>query len=218
VRAIALPVKLLADAKSRLEPLLTPLERGALTLAMFEDAMDATLGLPGWDTWVISPDESVLEVALTRGAHAIAEDKPPLSNAIRQLEEEATARDVGTLAVLLADTPLVTASALTKALHTLGPVIVAPSADETGTNLLVRRPPSVIRARFGADSYRQHLQTAAEAGVPTSVVESPELAFDLDLPGDILTVLDSPRRGRTFEVCREMDLRARVAAGATGGG
>lgn len=212
VRVIALPVKLLADAKTRLDPVLTPLERGALTLAMLEDVLDATLGLSGWQTWVISPDEAVLEIAVLRGVHAIQEDKPPLGNAVRQVEEEAIASGADALAVLLADTPLVTAAALTRALHTLGSVVVAPSADESGTNLLVRRPPAVIRARFGSDSYRKHLETAAEAGVPTSVVELPELAFDLDLPGDILTLLEARKRGRTFAVCLEMDLRARLSA------
>jgi hypothetical protein len=44
------------------------------------------------------------------------------------------------------------------------------------------------------------------------VVDLPELAFDLDVPGDILTVLDENVPGRTLEVCREMDLRSRLAA------
>lgn len=212
MRAIALPVKSLAEAKTRLEPVLTPLERGALTLAMLEDVLDATTALPGWDSWVISPDEAVLEIALIRGAHAIPEDTPPLANAIRQVDEEATARELDCLAVLLADTPLVTAEALRRALHTLGPVVVAPADGERGTNLLVRRPPLVMGARFGTDSYRRHLEAAAEADLPTSVVEIPEIAFDLDLPDDILTVLGARKQGRTLEVCRDMDLGARIPA------
>jgi 2-phospho-L-lactate guanylyltransferase len=212
VRVIALPVKSLDGAKTRLEPILDPLERAALTLAMLEDVLDATLELPAWETWVISPDETVLEIALGRGAHAIAEDTPPLANAVRQLEEEATARTADVLAILLPDTPLVTVDALTRALHTLGPVVMAPSADEGGTNLLVRRPPMAIPARFGHDSYRRHLQEAAEADVPSAVVEIDELAFDLDVPGDILTVFDAGREGRTLQVCTDLDMRSRLVA------
>lgn len=210
MRAIALPVKSLAETKSRLEPVLSPLERGALTLAMLEDVLDVTLALSGWESWVISPDEAVLEIAMERGAHAITEDKPPLANAIRQVEEEAIGRGVDHLAVLLADTPLVTTASLTRALHTLGPVVLAPSLDESGTNLLVRRPPQAIEARFGTDSYRRHLERAAESDTPVSVVEIPEIAFDLDLPGDILTVLDAAKPGRTLQACRQMDLAARI--------
>jgi 2-phospho-L-lactate guanylyltransferase len=211
VRAIVLPVKSLSESKSRLSPVLSSLERGALTLAMLEDVMDATQAIPGWETWVISPDEVVLEVAVRRGAHAVTEERPPLGNAIKQVEEEASGRGADALAVLLPDTPLVTSDALTRALHTLGPVVLAPSADESGTNLLVRRPPSSIPARFGADSYRKHLQAAALADIPTAIVELPELAFDLDLPGDILTVLEARRLGRTKEVCLDMDLPSRIA-------
>lgn len=211
MRVITLPVKSLGDAKTRLGPVLEPLERASLTLAMLEDVMDATQALPGWETWVISPDEGVLELVMGRGAHAIAEDKPPLGNAIRQVDEEAAARQVETLAVLLPDTPLVTVDALTRALHTLGPVVLAPSSDEGGTNLLIRRPPASIGARFGTDSYRRHLEAAAEAGLPTSIVHRHELAFDLDLPSDILTVLEARRPGRTLTVCRELELGSRIA-------
>jgi 2-phospho-L-lactate/phosphoenolpyruvate guanylyltransferase len=214
LRAIVLPVKSLSESKARLSPVLTPLERGALTLAMLEDVMDVTLAVPGWETWVISPDETVLEVAMKRSVHAIREERPPLANAIRQAEEEASARLADALAVLLPDTPLVTVDALMRALHTLGPVVLAPSADESGTNLLIRRPPGAIDARFGTDSYRKHLEAAAVAERPTAIVSAPELAFDLDLPGDILTVLEARRQGRTREVCLDMDLASRIATRA----
>jgi 2-phospho-L-lactate guanylyltransferase len=210
VRIIAVPVKSLSDAKSRLGPALTPLERGALTLAMLEDVLDASLAVAGWSTWVVSPDEAVLEVASRRGARAIAEEKPPLASAIRQVEQEVSEAGADTLAVLLGDTVLVTAEALTRALHTLGRVVVAPDAAETGTNLLVRRPPRAIAARFGPDSYRKHLESAETKGMPAAVVELPELAFDLDAPSDILTLLQTRREGRTRQVCLDMDLRSRI--------
>jgi 2-phospho-L-lactate guanylyltransferase len=212
VRVIVLPVKSLAESKSRLAPLLTPLERGALTLAMLEDVLDAALPIAGWETWVVSPDEAVIEVAMGRGARGIVEERPPLGNAVRQVEEEATGLGVDVLAVLLADTPLVTVGTLTRALHTLGPVVLGPSTDEVGTNLLVRRPPTAIPARFGSDSYRKHLEAAATADLPTAVVDLPELGFDLDVPGDILTVLATRRRGRTRQVCMDLDLQSRIVA------
>jgi 2-phospho-L-lactate/phosphoenolpyruvate guanylyltransferase len=210
-----MPVKSLAEAKGRLGPVLTPLERGALTLAMLEDVLDVTLGVSGWQSWVISPDETVLEIALSRGAHAIEEqDQPSLAGAVRQVEEEAQGRLVDGLAVLLPDTPFATRPALMQAVRTLGAVVVSPSTGEGGTNLLIRRPPTAIEARFGPDSYRRHLETAAETGLPTAVVDLPELAFDLDLPRDILTVLDTAREGRTLQVCRDLDLGARIATRA----
>jgi 2-phospho-L-lactate guanylyltransferase len=211
MRAIALPVKSLDDSKGRLAPLLSRLERAALTLAMLEDVMDATLAMPGWDTWVISPDETVLEIAARRGAAPLVEERPPLAGAIRQVEVDAAERRVDALAVLLPDTPLVTPASLTRALHTLGPVVLAPSADESGTNLLLRRPPDIIASAFGRDSYRRHLQAAAEAGVPAAVLPVRELAFDVDEPSDILTLAQTPGARRTAEVIEDLDLSARAA-------
>ncbi|MBA3691233.1 MAG: 2-phospho-L-lactate guanylyltransferase [Actinobacteria bacterium] len=210
MRVIAVPVSSLDQAKSRLASALTPLERGALALAMLEDVLDASLSIPGWDTWVISPDESVLEIAARRGARALSEEKPPLGSAIRQVEREAADAGAASLAVLLGDTALVTAEALTRAVHTLGRVVVAPDTAHSGTNLLVRRPSRAIPARFGPDSYRKHLESAEVKGMPASVVELPELAFDLDGPGDILTLLQTNRGGRTRQVCLDMDLRSRI--------
>jgi len=205
-------VKSLSRAKSRLAPALTDLERGALTLAMLEDVLDASLGVPGWETWVVSPDEVALEIAGRRGARPVAEDKPPLASAIRQVESLAKEEGAGTLAVLPADVPLVTAETLHVALRTLGAVVLAPSADGAGTSLLLRRPPKAIPARFGPDSFRRHVELATQRGLPVSVVERQELSFDVDRPGDILTLLADGRLGRTREVCLEMDLDARLRA------
>jgi 2-phospho-L-lactate guanylyltransferase len=212
MRVVAVPVKSLSRAKTRLSPALTGLERGALTLAMLEDVLDAALSVPGWETWVISPDEVALEVAAGRGARPIPEAKPPLANAIRQVEAKAKQDGATALAVLPADVPLVTVDTLHEALRTLGAVVLAGSADGSGTSLLLRRPPRAIPARFGPDSFRRHLELAAERGLPVSVVQRRELSFDVDRPGDILTLLADGRRGRTREVCLQMDLGARLRA------
>jgi 2-phospho-L-lactate guanylyltransferase len=216
VRAIVLPVNALTEAKSRLAPVLAPLERAALTLAMLEDVLDASLAMPGWASWVISPDEAVLEVAARRGARPIAEERPTLAGALHQAEEEAVARGLDALAIVLPDTPLLTPAGLTRALHTLGPVVLGPSTDASGTNLLLRRGPAAIVSRFGPDSFRKHLQAAAEADLPAAVVETEEIGFDLDLPSDILTVLRARRRGRAREVLLEMDAAPRLEAGTAG--
>jgi len=210
VRIVAVPVKSLSRAKTRLRPQLTALERGALTLAMLEDVLDAVQAVPGWETWVVSPDEVALEIAARRGARPIAEDKPPLANAIRQAEALAREAEATALAIVPADLPLVTAETLGQALQTLGAVVLAPSAEGGGTSLLLRRPPRAIPARFGPDSFHRHLELAEARGLPVSVIERRELSFDVDRPDDILTLLADGRGGRTREVCLDMDLGSRI--------
>ena len=212
MRVVAVPVKSLPRAKTRLSPALSGLERGALTLAMLEDVLDVALSVPGWETWVVSPDEVALEIAARRGARAVPEDKPPLANAIRQVEALAKKEEAGALAILPADVPLVTVDTLHEALRTLGAVVLARSADGSGTSLLLRRPPRAIPARFGPESFRRHLQLAAERDLPVAIVERPELSFDVDRPDDILMLLADGRGGRTREVCLQMDLGVRLRA------
>jgi 2-phospho-L-lactate guanylyltransferase len=212
VRVLAIPVKSLSRAKTRLAPVFSPLERAALTLAMLEDVLDAALPAAGWETWVISPDEAVLEIAARRKARPVTEAKPPLSAAVRQVEEETTERDAHALGILLGDLPLLTADALTAALQTLGPVVVAPSSTDRGTNLLVRRPPRAVGARFGRDSLRKHVQAAEARHLPVAVIDRPELTTDLDLPEHVLSFLATGKGGRTREVCMDMDVAGRFAA------
>lgn len=210
MRIVAIPVKSLSRAKTRLGPHLSALERGALTLAMLEDVLDAAQAVPGWETWVVSPDEVALEIAARRGARAVAEVRPPLANAIRQAESLAKEAEATALAIVPADLPLVTAETLGQALQTLGAVVLAPSAFGGGTSLLLRRPPRAIPARFGPDSFRRHLELAEARGLPVSVVKRRELSFDVDRPDDILTLLADGRAGRTREVCLDMDLGSRI--------
>jgi 2-phospho-L-lactate guanylyltransferase len=208
MRVVAVPVKSLERAKSRLSQVLTPLERAALTLAMLEDVLDACLRMPGWQTWVVSPDESVLEVSARRRARPIVEEKAGLTAAIRQVQEEAAEADA--LAVVLGDLPLLTTESLARVLRTLGPVVAAPAASEEGTNVLLRRPPMVIPPRFGTNSFRKHREAAELRELPFAVVHAPELSFDLDTPDDIAQLLEWRRASRTRQACGEMGLAERL--------
>ncbi|MFN2543841.1 MAG: 2-phospho-L-lactate guanylyltransferase [Actinomycetota bacterium] len=214
MRVIAVPVKPLSRAKTRLAKVLSPMERAALTLAMLEDVLDAAVAQPGWETWVVSPDEAALEIAVRRGVRPVQEAKGPLSAAVRQVELDAVEQGADALAVLLADLPLLTAAGLEAGLTTLGSVVLAPSASDGGTNLLLRRPPRVIGARFGRDSFDKHVEGAAARGLPTSVVREPELTTDLDMPRDLRVVLDAAKPGRTLDTLIELDAATRIAASA----
>jgi 2-phospho-L-lactate guanylyltransferase len=158
---------------------------------------------------VISPDQAVLEVSARRRARPVAEDEPGLLSAVRQMEEEAAGADA--LAVVLGDLPLLTAAALSRLLHTIGPVVAAPSGSDKGTNVLLRRPPGMIAARFGTDSFRKHREAAEMRGVPFAEVDAPETAFDLDRREDIPTVIAQGGPSRTRAACLEMGLAERLS-------
>jgi 2-phospho-L-lactate guanylyltransferase len=212
MRVIAVPVKSLERAKGRLAGVLEPLERAALTLAMLEDVLDACLAQPGWQTWVISPDEAILEVSSRRRARPVVEGDPGLGAAIHQVEEESAGADA--LAVVLGDLPLLTPEALGAVLQTLGPVVAAPSESDGGTNVLLRRPPGIIPPRYGTASFRKHREAADLRDIPFAEVRGPELGFDVDRPEDIPRVLRDGSRTRTRAACLEMGLPGRLSVRA----
>jgi 2-phospho-L-lactate guanylyltransferase len=213
MRALAVPVKPLQRSKTRLSPALTPTERATLTLAMLEDVLDACLEQSGWETWVVTGSPEALDVARRSGARALPENGSSLLEAVRQAETELP-EGSDELAIVLADLPLLTAGTLSEALSLPGAVVAAPAESDGGTNLLVRRPPPAIKARFGRSSFRRHRAGAYRQGLTFREARSPELEFDLDRPADLLTLLATDVANRTTSACRSMGLPDRLRVGA----
>jgi 2-phospho-L-lactate guanylyltransferase len=208
---IAVPVKPLDRAKSRLSPLLTPSERASLSLVMLHGVIEACLEQPGWEVWVISRDRAVLEESARHGVRPVPEQGRTLLSAVRQVEAAIAGRP-SELAVVLADLPLVSATVLATALakRENAPVVASPAASDGGTNLLLRRPPDVIPARFGPDSFARHRWEAYRRGLTFTVAAVAGLGFDLDRPEDVARLLEMPEPSRTRSACVEMGLPARL--------
>ena len=209
LRVLAVPVKSPPASKTRLASVLTPAERAALTAALLEDVLDACLAQDDWETWVISPDPAIRRTARQRGARPLVERGDSLLKAIRQVEEVAGSA-VRDLAVVLGDLPYLTEAGLAGALAAEGPVVAAPAASDGGTNLLLRRPPSVIRARVGPASFAKHRWAARRAGVSMTEVRGEGLERDLDRPDDLARLIASGHQGRTLSACIAMGLPSRL--------
>ncbi len=210
MRVVAVPVKSLDRTKTRLASVLSPVERADLALAMLNDVLDACLPQPGWEVWVISRQDEVLGLAEHRGARALRETGTTLREAVRQTEAEARLRGCNELAVVLADLPFATRDAVATALAASASVAAAPATSDGGTNVLVRRPPSAIPARFGRSSFAKHRAEAYRRGLTFEPIENVRLGFDLDRPEDLATVLESERDTRTRAACHQMGLAERL--------
>ena len=181
------PVKALAAAKGRLGPWLSPLERRLLAIAMFEDvvaALQATSGLAA--PLVVSPDREMWRRAEAIGCRVVEEPAggEGLNAALARAAEKAG--DDGLL-VVAADLPLASAAGLQRVLEAaaLAPVVVVvvPSHDGDGTNVLAWREPASFAPRFGPGSATRHLS------VPGAVrVDDPQLAMDVDTVEDLRLV------------------------------
>ena len=182
------PVKALAEAKGRLHPWLSPLERRLLAIAMFEDVVAALQATPGLEApLVVSSDPEMWRRAEAIGCRVVEEPAAGegLNAALAAAAGSAAAGGDGGLLVVAADLPLATAAGLGRVLEAaaLAPVVVVPSHDGDGTNVLAWREPSSFQPRFGPGSAARHL------AVPGAVrVDDPGLAMDVDTVEDLRLV------------------------------
>lgn len=192
---VALPMKAFDQAKSRLSPVLAPVQRQRLsralllrTLAFFGH------GFPGVDRLVVTPSQEVRAAALASGAAVALEPAPQgLDAAAQRAIEYATAHGYRQLLLIPGDIPVWLRSEVQTLLEWGGrrEVVIARARDG-GTNALLLRLPTPLRCAYGEDSAHRHERLARGAGLSVAVCQPPFMARDIDRPQDCLL-----HRGRT---------------------
>ena len=163
--SLVIPVKVLAQAKSRLTGLADE-RRSRLALAMAADTVEAAIRADAVAAvLVVTDDREVADTARHLGAVVLADEPAAgLNEALRHGAAYARDRwpDRG-VAGLAADLPALRPGELTKALTTAASLRVAfvPDAAGTGTTLYAATPGAQFRPRFGRLSGRRHLSGGA---------------------------------------------------------
>ena len=193
---ILVPIKDLQNAKQRLSPLLTADQRTSLARAMAEDVFDALVPFssdPG--VTVVSGDAWASQQAKSRGFSIILDDAEDGETAAIEM---ATSFTVGTGAeftvVFPADIPLIQSGEV-RELLSLMPAkgcVLAPAADQRGTNGILRLPGDLIPLKFGNDSFLPHLAAARATGFDVVVRKFPGIGLDIDRPEDVFALMKEP--------------------------
>jgi 2-phospho-L-lactate/phosphoenolpyruvate guanylyltransferase len=159
--SLVIPVKLLAQAKTRLTGL-DPERRSRLVLAMAADTVAAALAADSVATVLVVTDDGVVRDAVQGLGAVVLADAPGagLNEALGYGAGYARQRwpSRGVCAVA-GDLPAMRPAELAAALRAaaeLGEAFV-PDADGTGTALYAATPGSAFRPRFGPASRRRHL-------------------------------------------------------------
>jgi 2-phospho-L-lactate guanylyltransferase len=204
VHAILIAAKHLAFAKTRLGRAVGDADRMALAEAMFRDVLAAALSARAADhVAVVSSDPALLDMARNAGALVIDEEFPRgLNTAVRLATEALDAQGVATLCTVLSDIPLVTGEDIDAVFGELAEdgrgVVLVPSRDLSGTNMIARAPASAIPTRFGGQSLRRHLEECYRLGLPSRVVRQRGPALDLDVIDDLNEFVRAPSMTHTY--------------------
>jgi 2-phospho-L-lactate/phosphoenolpyruvate guanylyltransferase len=198
---LIVPVKPLAQGKSRLSPLLSASQRHRLSRDLLVQTLTAATGvdlLAG--VLVISRDEEALTLARTAGAMILAEEARPVDNgddpedplnwALRQARMAAMTQGADAILVLPADLPLLSAEEIRNFAERgkdLAQGLVIAGSGDGGTNALLLKPPHIVDFAYGPRSFQEHIRRAEDAGLPVHIVDSATLALDLDSPEDFRT-------------------------------
>jgi 2-phospho-L-lactate/phosphoenolpyruvate guanylyltransferase len=207
MKAIVIPVKAFADAKSRLATILSPTARAELAEALCADIFHTITRVRGVErVIVVSSEARALDWARQRGWHTLVEERQ-ISEAVsvdlacRYCEKAG----VQLLLRIPTDIPLVHSSDIEEifAEQAQSPAcVIIPSRDGTGTNALLRSPPALFPSLFGRDSFPRHIAAARAAGATAKILRNRRIELDLDEPDDLELLRDavdmSSHTGRWF--------------------
>ena len=184
--SVLLPVKVLAQAKSRLAELAGP-RRGELALALACDTVSAVLQTAQVARVVVITDDQVAAAALRELGALVIPDEPRdgLNAALRHGAAFAAARWPGCgTAALSADLPALRPAELMRALHAAAawPTAFVADAAGDGTTLYTAAPGAAFRPGFGLASRARH---AADGAAELELADIPGLRRDVDTPADL---------------------------------
>jgi 2-phospho-L-lactate guanylyltransferase len=194
---VVVPVRGLAEGKTRLGETLDAEERETLIVGLLHRLLEILAGWPpSRRTHVVSDDAIVRRVAQEHGASVVSEPAAgDLNAALVAARAAAVARHASAILILPADLPLVTMASLDRLLDAADAalaagrgqplVVAAPSDARGGTNALLLSPPDVIEPLFGPGSLEAHVRAARAVDASVQLVIDPQLGFDLDTPEDL---------------------------------
>lgn len=200
-----IPVKKFENSKTRLSPMLSEQERICLSSLMLDDTLSVLAGVRSLQQLVVvSGDRQAEEIAIKRGARFLHEEKESgVNSAVALADSYCAGQSADATVVIPQDLPLLdpvdVAMACDLAENEAGCIVICPSLRYDGTNLLLRKPASVMETYYDSDSYETHIKVASRMGIPVKLFFSKKLMSDVDIPEDAMQLAKEAGSNKTLE-------------------
>lgn len=178
--AVLVPVKAFDDAKVRLATALSGEERRTLARVMAERVVAAAGSLP---VAVVCDDAEVAGWAAALDVIVITAPGRGLNRAVEFGVASLAADGIEQVIVAHADLPMANDLAW---LARFPGVTLVPDRREDGTNVACIPAHAGFRFAYGAGSFARHRDEARRLGLALRTVRRPDLAWDVDMPEDLL--------------------------------
>lgn len=200
MRALLLPVKDLHNAKKRLIGVLSPEERFALAEAMLADTISAVKDIRCAEKiFVVTNYEPAMHLAEENRWEIVCEEQQiSESHSVDAASKICEQRGVTGLLRLPLDLPLIQSSDIDEllAVDCQPPgLLIVPSRDGTGTNAILRTPPTLFPSHFGNGSFAKHLAEAESARAQVVIRRNLRLEMDVDDESDLRALLEHDLTG-----------------------
>jgi 2-phospho-L-lactate guanylyltransferase len=200
MRALLLPVKDLNNAKKRFMGVLTPEERFALAGAMLADTIRAVRGVRCAERiFVVTNYEPVMQLAEENRWEILREEQQiSESHSVDAASKICEQWGVSGLLRLPLDLPLIQSSDIDELLIAdcqAPALVIVPSRDGTGTNAMLRTPPTLFPSHFGSGSFAKHLAEAEMTGARVILRRNARLEMDVDDEADLRALLEHDLSG-----------------------
>jgi 2-phospho-L-lactate guanylyltransferase len=179
---VLVPVKAFGQAKRRLHQAMDAPERAALARAMADRVIAAAAPLP---VAVVCDDTDVADWARAQGALVVWEPGRGLNGAVESGVDHLRGGGVTHVTVAHADLPR--AADLAQVGDFPG-ITLVPDRYGNGTNVMALPTDVGFGFSYGPGSFARHRAEAHRLGLPPRVLDRPDLAYDVDEPGDIVPV------------------------------
>lgn len=188
--AALVPVKAFHEAKARLAPVLDPAARAELARQMATQVVRAAAPLP---VAVVCNDPAVARWAHSVGAAVLDEPGQGLNQAVAGGVAQLLAAGASEVVVAHGDLP---GARQLVALTGFGGITLVPDRRRDGTNVICVPAGVTFGFSYGPGSFERHLAAAHRLGVDVRVVDEPDLAWDVDVPDDLVVGLVTGGPGR----------------------
>jgi 2-phospho-L-lactate guanylyltransferase len=178
--ALLVPVKAFSKAKLRLAPALTAADRASLARSMATRVVQSAGALP---VAVVCDDREVAAWARGLGALVIWEPGRGLNGAVQEGVSRLASLGVGLVVVAAGDLPLATDLGWVTRFEG---ITIGPDRRHDGTNVISVPASAGFAFSYGPGSFSRHLEEARRLGTATRVVHSSLLAWDIDVPEDLV--------------------------------
>jgi 2-phospho-L-lactate guanylyltransferase len=189
------PIKRFENAKTRLSSILDTDDRIRLSLLMLKDTLQILSAVHSLSQVItVSADKRVGEIAVKYGANFLLEEKERgVNSAVALADSYCMKKAADATMVIPHDLPLLDSTDISKACELAenesSCIVICPSLRYDGTNMLLRKPPSIIATFYDADSYDMHVKAAIRLGIPVKRLLSKGLMHDIDTPEDALEIM-----------------------------